>query len=167
MSEIDDLVNNLRRNAQGARQAQLRFAECVAVDWQAKTMTARGTADGIGYFDVRLGLMGMYTRPTEGAVCLLGIIDGQEVAAILIAADQVEEIVFDKGKNGGLVVSSKAADRLNAVESDVNNLKAVLANWVPTPQDGGLSLKTAAASWAGQQLRTTVATDLENEKIKH
>ena len=56
--------------------------------------------------------------------------------------------------------------RVNTLERDLNELKEGLLAWIPTPQDGGISLKTKLAPWAGRKLILTQARDLENPKIK-
>jgi len=39
--------------------------------------------------------------------------------------------------------------------------------WVVAPSDGGAALKSAAATWSGNNLSPAVASDLENKKVKH
>lgn len=97
------------------------------------------------------------------------LIDGQIDIAVQDITAQVttEAVTLNGGKLGGLVVSQKTADKLNALETDINELKTVLSTWIPVVQDGGGALKVAAATWAGRQLGTTAAADLENGKVKH
>lgn len=137
-------------------------------------MTAKGTADDLEYLDVALGLGAIYTKPAAGAVCLIGIIDGQEVSAFLIAAEKVElveyaadRVTVNEGKNGGLVKAPALTPRLNAIEKDLNALKTVFSGWAVVANDGGGALKTAAAAWAGQQLEMTTQEGIENGKITH
>lgn len=174
MSAIDDLVKNINRKTSQARQAQIRFVECLSVDWETKAMLAAGTADGVEYHDVMLGLDGLFIRPAVGSVCLIGIIDGMEVSAFLIAAEHVEfaevrtdNVVINGGANGGLVKVSELVGRLNALERDLNTLKKVFNTWTVSPNDGGGALKIAAGDWAGDQLELTSREDVENIKIKH
>lgn len=97
------------------------------------------------------------------------VIDGQiDIAVQSIKAQMTSDgVTFNDGTLGGLVVSEKLAQKLNALEQDINNLKTAIAAWVPVVNDGGAALKTAITAWTGQQLMTTVAADLENEKVKH
>lgn len=78
-----------------------------------------------------------------------------------------DEIVFNKGENGGLVNVDGLTTQLNAVENDLNTLKTIFSSWIPAAQDGGATLKTATAKWAGEQLTTSKNTDYENTSIKH
>lgn len=174
MDDIDRLAENMKRTADGARQAQIRFVECVSVDWDGKTMTAKGTGDGVEYPDVILGFGYSDIKPAVGSVCLIGIIEGQEVATFLINAEDVElvetkagKIVFNGGDNAGLVKVKELTQRINTLEKDLNTLKTVFSAWVPTPNDGGAALKTAAATWAGRQIPVTRQPDIEDTKIQH
>lgn len=76
------------------------------------------------------------------------------------------ETLLNDGSLGGLVKVAQLTQKLNALENSVNQLKQIFSTWVPVPQDGGAALKTAAATWAGQQLTTTQRADIENDKIK-
>ncbi|GAB6123083.1 hypothetical protein [Dysgonomonas termitidis] len=174
MSEIDKFAENIGRKTQEARQAQIRFVECVSVDWENKTMDARGTGDGGEYRDVALGFGYTDIKPAVGSTCLIGIIDGQEVVTFLINAEDVElvetkagKIIFNGGGNDGLVNAPELTKRINALENDNNMLKQVFAAWLPAPNDGGAALKTAAAAWAGQQIIVTKQDDIEDNKITH
>lgn len=174
MSEIDKLAKSIMERTNGARQAQIRFAECVSVDWDNKTMTAVGTGDDVEYLDVTLGYGFMDVKPKKGAVCLIGIIEGQEVVSFLIDAEEVElmeshadSIVFNEGKNGGLPISPELTSRLNTLENDLNTVKSIFAAWKPIPNDGGAALKAATTTWSGSQITITNQSEIENSKIKH
>lgn len=174
MSEIDRLAKSIMERAEGARQAQIRFAECVSVDWDNKTMIAKGTGDDVEYLDVTLGYGFWDTKPKEGAACLIGIIEGQEVVSFLIDVEEVElvdiraeKIIFNEGKNGGIPISPELAKRLNTIEKDLNTAKAIFAAWSPIPSDGGAALKATIATWSGQQIPITKQSDIEDLKIKH
>jgi len=177
MNEIDKLANSIMERTEGARQAQIRFVECVSVNWDDKTMIAKGTADDVEYLDITLGYGFMDVKPKKGTVCLIGIIEGQEVVAFLIDAEEVElmearadSIVFNGGKNEGIPISPELTKRLNALEKDLNMVKAIFATWVPPVApviDNGAALKAAIATWAGRQILVTKQTDIEDPKIKH
>lgn len=77
-----------------------------------------------------------------------------------------ENIIFNGGDLGGLVIIGDLTKRLNLIENDINKLKTAMSGWTPVAQDGGAALKTAVASWAGSQLTPTKRGDYENEKVK-
>jgi hypothetical protein len=174
MSEIDKLVLSIKRVGDGARQAQIRFVECVSVDWGNKTMSAKGTGDGVEYLDVALGFGYTDIKPAAGSLCLIGIVDGQEASAFLINAENVDlvetkagRIVYNGGKHAGMVKARELTGKINALEKDLNLLKQVLSTWAPVPQDGGASLKASAAAWAGQRITETGQPDIEDAEITH
>jgi hypothetical protein len=129
MSEINKLANNIMRRVAGAQQAQIRFVECVSVDWDNKTMTAKGTSDDVEYYDITLGYGYVDIKPAIGTVCLIGIIEGQDVVTFLMDAEEVDlveinskKIVFNGGKHSGIPMTPEVTQRLNAIEKAFNSL---------------------------------------------
>lgn len=174
MSEIDKLVTNIKRNADGAKQSQIRFVECVSVDWENKTMDAKGTGDGVPYLDVMLGFGYIDIKPAKGSLCLIGVIDGQEVVTFLINAEVVElaeikatNMVYNGGDNFGMVKIKELTAKINVLEKDLTLLKNVISSWVIAPNDGGAALKTAMSPWLGQKITETKQSDIEDTKITH
>lgn len=175
MSELDKFIDGLGRTIDKARQAQLRFAVCKSVDRDERTMTAEGVSDGVDYIDVRLGFGYADIKPAAGSVCLIGILEGREALAFLINAETVElvavssgKIEFNGGENGGLVKSEAVAEKIAALEKEINGLKNILSSWTPVPQDGGAALKAAVTAWAGQAVSpVSKKNDFENSKITH
>lgn len=173
MNIADELKQAMSEFMKG-NVAQLRWAKVKSIDWQDKTLEADGMSDGLPYYDVQLGAGGMWIRPAVGSMVLLGILEGQEAAAILLASEKIEMIevdatigiVMNGGENGGMVLSDKLTERLNVLESEINELKNGLAGWIPVAQDGGAALKTAISGWTGKQLEMTVKEKLENKKVK-
>ncbi len=78
-----------------------------------------------------------------------------------------EGVILNGGSFGGMVKAEQLAQRINAIEKDINTLKIVFSAWVTTPNDGGAALKLAAAAWAGSLLTLTQRSDYENGKVKH
>lgn len=77
-----------------------------------------------------------------------------------------EGVILNGGSFGGMVKAEQLAQRINAIEKDINTLKNVFSAWVTTPNDGA-ALKLAAAAWAGSLLTLTQRSDYENGKVKH
>lgn len=175
MSVNDDFRQALREFTGGGKNpAVLRWVEVRQVDRTARTMTAVGVADELEYYDIELGMGAATLFPVVGSVALVGIVEGQEAAAFLIAADRVErielnaetEIVLNGGRQGGLVIAENVAEKLNNLERRLNELQQAVASWVIVPQDGGGALKTALAGWLSRSMAETQAAELENIKIK-
>lgn len=77
-------------------------------------------------------------------------------------------VTFNGGDNHGLAKVESVANKISAIEKDLNSLKQAFTTWVPVVYDGGASLKAGTAAWAAQLLMpTTNYTDLENDKVKH
>lgn len=174
MNTEDEFKQAIRDFAGTGNQAALRWAVVNEVDWEEKTMTVTGVADDLPYYDVQLGLGAMMIKPVVESSVLIGIIEGDEASAFLLAAAEIEkielktavEIEVDGGNNGGLVLPAALTEKLNTLEEDINKLKTAVSGWTPVAQDGGGALKTALGSWAGEQLTKTVRDDLENNKIR-
>lgn len=77
-------------------------------------------------------------------------------------------IVFNGGDNNGMVKIQELVDKINAIEDDLNSLKAVFSTaWTVAPNDGGAALKGAATGWSNQKFVKTQKSELENTKVKH
>ena len=77
-------------------------------------------------------------------------------------------IVLNGGNLGGLVKLEDVTAKINALESQLNQLKTIFNAWTPpisTTVDNGGALKLAITSWAGQPITLTKSSDLENEKV--
>lgn len=77
-------------------------------------------------------------------------------------------VTFNGGDNEGLAKVKAVANKISAIENDLNSLKTAFATWMPVVYDGGASLKAGTASWASHQFNpTTEYQELENDKVKH
>lgn len=175
MNEPDKFVDGLNRTINKSRQAQLRFARCLFVDWEKRTMTAIGVSDDVNYEGVQLGFGYIDIKPAKDSICLIGILEGREALSFLINADQVElvevksgKIEINGGENGGLVRSAAVAGKVSALENELNALKNILSAWTPVPQDGAATLKAAVATWAAAPIiPVSSKPDFENNKATH
>lgn len=171
-----DRYSRLREAIRNNMQTQLLITQAVVKDVSGETCTVTiGKLDVTG---VRLKATSvksdgsMLVTPKAGSAVLVGSLSGDLRDLAVISVDEAEkveisgEIIFNGGDNGGMTLSGELVKKLNAIENDVNSLKQALSTWAPVPQDGGASLKAAAASWSGQQLTVTEQGDIENELIR-
>lgn len=172
--DIDRLALSLISAGHQPQVAQMRFATCTSVDWDNRTMEAKGVSDELPYYDVMLGFGYVDIKPKTGTMCLIGIIEGHSAYTFLINAEEVEEvqvkaenIVINDGENSGVVKIEALTDKLNALEKAINGLKTQLKTWTPVPNDGGTALKGAITAWAAQSITETKVEDIENDKLKH
>lgn len=174
MSYQDKFKQAFDSKIQKASQAQLRWVKATTINWDEKTMDAMGIADELEYYGIQLGAGSIFLKPKPDAICLIGILEGQEAAGFLLSASEVEEITVEAktlinlngGTLGGLVKVSETVERLNVLEKDLNDLKKTLSGWTPIPNDGGAALKTALSSYAAASITVTKETDIHNEKVK-
>lgn len=93
--------------------------------------------------------------------------DGCRIKTANMAADiNADDIIFNGGKLNGLVIIDDLTKRLNIIEKDINQLKALFSAGACTPQDGGKTFISSCSSWASATLTETVRSDYENDKIK-
>ena len=148
----------------GDETCSVKIADRIVINDVRLNASADGNADNI------------LIKPKVGSMVLMADLSGGELRSlVVISFSALEsmtvkfegEVVINGGENEGLVKVVELAEKLNAIENDINNLKSIFSSWVPVVYDGGASLKAAAASWAAQSLQTTSKKDIENPKIKH
>ena len=148
----------------GDETCSVKIADRIVINDVRLNASADGNADNI------------LIKPKVGSMVLMADLSGGELRSlVVISFSALEsmtvkfegEVVINGGENEGLVKVVELAEKLNAIENDINNLKSIFSSWVPVVYDGGASLKAAAASWALQSLQTTSKEDIENPKIKH
>lgn len=110
---------------------------------------------------------GVIVYPTVNTDVLVLYIAKQKTIGVIVYAEETTKIEIMGNANGGLVNVGPLVDKLNALESDNNELKTILQLWVPVANDGGAALKTASATWASSTLTPTVQADIENTNIEH
>jgi len=89
----------------------------------------------------------------------------QGAATVLLKGGKIQ---LNDGGLGGLVKAQETADKIKALEQDLNTLKQVFTAWIPAANDGGAALKTAAATWLAQLIMPlTKKGDIENVNVKH
>ena len=137
MSELTNFIALMGGQiAKQPLQAQLRWATCESVDWEARTMTARGQSDGLEYFDVLLGLQAIAIKPKKDALCLLGVLEGQDAATFLITASEIEEVVLLS--TGGNVQISNGTVSLYSLMGDLMQIITNLKVHTPAGPSTGL-----------------------------
>lgn len=163
---IDEFYSLFRKHLDNNKQDQIRFATCKEVDWEEKTMTAIGGTDDLEYYDVSLGFGYLIIKPKIGTDCIIGILDGEESITFLIDAKEVEEIIINEGKNGGLIKIQELTDKINELvdwcknhthtnasfSGTIGGVSATGAITVPTPIEAPKELNKS---------------DFEDENIKH
>ena len=136
-------------------------------------ITCEVSIDGLSIPDVRLRASTevdgaqIIVRPAVGSVVIVGSLTGDLDHLVVLSMDRSEEVIINGGKLGGLIKVQELTQKLNALESEVNNLKQLFASWVPVKGDGGAVLRGLLGSWAGKRLTLSMREDYEDTKVKH
>ena len=136
-------------------------------------ITCEVSIDGLSIPDVRLRASTevdgaqIIVRPAVGSVVIVGSLTGDLDHLVVLSMDRAEEVIINGGKLGGLIKVQELTQKLNALESEVNNLKQLFASWVPVKGDGGAVLRGLLGSWAGKRLTLSRREDYEDTKVKH
>jgi len=103
-------------------------------------------------------------RPEVGATVLV-LLDSATTGFVIAASRG--KVVMNGGDNGALINIDALVQKINAIEDDLNTLRAAFKNWVVAPQDGGAALKTAAANWTATDITKTASADIADNNITH
>lgn len=109
----------------------------------------------------------MLVCPKIGSAVILGSLSGDYTDLAILSVDEVDHIIINGGKKGGLINVTDLVNRLNTIERDINTLKSAFASWVAVPQDGGAALKIATSAWSGSQLQPTTKEQIEDNLVTH
>lgn len=94
-----------------------------------------------------------------------------DIPTITIKSESIKadanEIILNGGENMGMVKVKELTQKLNALEKDLNTIKAAFTAWLPAVGDMAEGLRGAAAAWAGSIIRPTAQADIENDKVQH
>lgn len=147
------------------------------VDEDKRTITAEPINGNAQIYDVRLqselsASEGLVIFPKVNSVVIVTFINSMAgFVSLFTEIERVvldcEEIAINGGDNKGLVKVEPLTDKINTLENELNNLKTLLASWVPVATDGGAALKTVLTSWFNSQITITLEDDLENKKVTH
>lgn len=154
------------------------------VDEDALTCSVKPNDDNPEIYDVLLSTNGDLSRvefPKVDTQVTIGFLDKEtamvlhceELDKIQIKAGGKELTLSDNGlilgaeDNGGLIIIAELVSKLNALENQINDLKAAINSAPTTPQDGGAGFKAGLLTWTSNQMTPTQQTELENDFVKH
>jgi hypothetical protein len=144
------------------------YGKVVSVDTVTKTCVVNLLEDETDLLDVRLSADstdGLFLVPSVGSV--VGVVRVNDTHSYVALYSQLDSIKIGDGTYDGLIKINDLVTKLNNLENDINSLKTAFSTWVVAPSDGGLALKTAAATWYGSSLTATVKADIENTEVTH
>jgi hypothetical protein len=171
MRNADKIRRAIRQLSQGDNDVKPFgiIATVVSVDGGAGTCEVAPLDGTANLSDIRLKPEAVnsvfYPVPTVGSVVLIELINDSE--GFISMFSQCDSLKIMDGTLGGLIKIEDLVGKINALESDLNDLKAALSSWVPVASDGGLALKAGLAAYIAATITPTVRLDLENDKITH
>ncbi|MCT4614556.1 MAG: hypothetical protein N4A49_06740 [Marinifilaceae bacterium] len=180
---IKESIENLIKDY----SSDIVLAKIVSIDYDKKTCVV--SLGSVEYVDVRLNsivkteLPGLTVFPKIGSMVLINQIANSSEMYVVNTSEidrfslKIEDFCLDVSEDGftfnqaklGSYASdiNKLVEKINKLETEINDLKGVFKNWAPAPQDGGAQLKTAVASWTAKSIETTTVDDIKDETIKH
>ena len=186
MSNIKDIIVNYVSNLLGKEKFYSQVGTVISVNESGKVCTVE-LLTGETIEDVRLETdllvnsegdiaqkapSGFILVPVQGSEVVVSFCSNTD--AFVSMFSQVgnvfmksEQFQFNDGDNGGLINVVDLVGKINDIEGDLNDLKAVFTSWVVVSNDGGAALKTASATWAGSTITETERGDIEDTKITH
>jgi hypothetical protein len=162
---MDKLKTALRELTKSRLRAFV-FGYVKSVDKKKNTIAITEESTELVFENIVLSA-GITIYPVVGSMAVACVVDGVDWDGFLVFANEFETIVLGGGNNAGMVKIKELTSKINALETEINNLKNILNTWVPVPQDGGTALKTAVTTWASQQIKLTEQTNIENNTITH
>lgn len=185
MTKEEQIKALIRRMGGGNANEYVMYAEVTEVDEENATLKVKIDED-MPLEDVRLrsiidGDNGIYVVPAVGSIVLLlrlgldddfmavgfekydkVVIKGEEISLVV----SQENITFNGNRLESFITDiNKLTEKINNLETEVNDLKAVFRGWTPVPQDGGAKLKIGVTTWATTDITKTTVDDIKDEKI--
>lgn len=122
--------------------------------------------------------VGVILKPAVGSSVVISPLQHNEHAYYVSKFSKVTEvfvkteaggtgILLNGNQFGGVVKAEVNKQKLNVVETQINQLKTFITTWAPAPGDGGAALKALLTAWASTSINLTTTTELENTNVKH
>mgnify|MGYP007071619270 CR=1 FL=1 len=162
------LVDALRKAVEGPSKPQKTVVGIVAsVDTGAATCVVEplnGDADVIARYMSDVSGKTQFVPAVDSVVVVQMF---SPVTGVVVGYSGLNNINLLGDNLGGMVKINDLLQVINALQTDLNNLKTIFNGWVVVPNDGGAALKVLAATWMGQTITPTTLTEIENPKIRH
>lgn len=170
MSTIRDIIYQLitKRMDQEEMYLVRGSVSNVSTDnWTCDVTPIDGGADikGVRLKPTNQDLKGFVIVPKDGTKAVVGF--ESKTKAILLNADEVDQMILRNGENGGLINVSDLVDKLNALEDKVNDLILYTSTHTHTGVTTGGGTSGTSASPVTGSLTPTTVEDIEDDKITH
>lgn len=163
--QANEFYKLFKRHLNSNTKAQLRVVKCVSVDWDKKTMKAVDN-EGLEYFGISLGFGSVCVKPKKDALCVIGLLENQDTATWLVHTETADEISFNGGSLGGLVITPELVKQLNVVTKRIDTIVEALTKGMVVANDGGASYKSSIVAVLNSLKVKEDFSYVENKKIK-
>ncbi len=173
MPDKQEIKRLLRLAVNNNREIEDNVILCTVVSVDGVTCVCQPIDEGQAEIvDVRLAselhtTNFLVTPSVDSVVGVLAFSDLETTEYMVVLFSEIDTINIRGDQYGGLVKVQELVDKINALESDLNDLKQVFTSFVPVPNDGGAALKAGATTWAGAVFVETIVSDIENPDVLH
>lgn len=165
----EEQIRRAIKKIAGERKPIIIPAKIKDVNEQQRTCTVE--FEGIELTDVRLTAdknSDSYILPVKNTYVLLAFIENSETDAIVIAYSEIEKIVINNGKNGGLIKIKELEKELKKINSILQAMMNVIkGSAIPEPGNGSPSAFQTALKGALAGKILPDYSKIENKKILH
>ncbi|MBI9063285.1 MAG: hypothetical protein JEZ14_14990 [Marinilabiliaceae bacterium] len=109
----------------------------------------------------------MTIYPKKGSKCLVVLVENNPTDGYLLSATDIDEIIINGGKNGGLTITPTLVSNLDKLTARVDGIMDALQNAVVGSADGGATFKTNIIAALELITEKEDFSGIENSKVKH
>lgn len=166
MSELSNAIKSIVGQDQFM---EMYGVPCVVTEINSNnTLTCEPINGDSDFLEVRLQAgegNGVLIIPKLNSIVIVQPIN--EITGYISLFSEIESIKYFDGSLGGMVTVESLTQKLNNLETEINDLKRLINQWVVIPSDGGLALKTILTIWASSTIQETQRNEIENLNVTH
>lgn len=139
------------------------------VNKEEKTFTGKSLSEEPDYEDIRCGMGSIVVYPARGCMALIVHVENRDTDSYLLDCEEIEEIIINDGKNGGLANTPELSTQLGKLTARVDGIINAINNGVPASgaADGGAGLQTSIKTLLVQITDKEDFSGIEDETVKH
>lgn len=174
MSKVNALVeamtNRMATKMNDRINATVEWATVKAVQFEDGTCTVQmdGDAEGQVIEDILvMSVANFKTKPKADSRCLVCHILNDKSAGFLVWCEQIEELHFNGDSFGGIALTKVLAEKLKALEDEVENFKSTFNSHTHICGGSGSPSAPTTSLTTPALLPRTTQDDISSKVIKH